>query len=182
LLAETHPKSVVIWLNGKDLEKLGSLDSGGSSPESVYLSASMLGSDLAEGSGLMARYFNKSSEDIRMIYPYQIPSKAVRHLQRTKVWLRARKIDLSDERLLANTYFAVTIAGDAFSHLLNHFSRDYFVELIEHMVGRSMVSSVYPKLDLGPGQRFASKGAYLVKYPSPQSLDVEPISNWIVPY
>jgi len=81
----------------------------------------------------------------------------------------------------ANTYFVANMAGDTFSHLLSHYSRDYFIELIEHMIGRSLVTSVYPQLNLGPGQRIASKGAYLVKYAN-QGKSVAPVTKWIVPY
>jgi len=72
------------------------------------------------------------------------------------------------------------VVGDSISHLLDEYSRDYFIERLEHMVARSLVTSVYPRMSLGPGQRFASKGAYLVKYPLQKGL-VEPVSDWIVP-
>jgi len=65
--------------------------------------------------------------------------------------------------------------------MLDQFYRDYFIERVEHMVARSLVTSVYPRLSLGPGQRFASKGAYLVKYSKQPGITVEPVSDWIVP-
>lgn len=42
-------------------------------------------------------------------------------------------------------------------------------------------TSVYPRLSLAQGQRFASKGAYLVRFPDPAAAEVQAASDWIVP-
>jgi len=79
-------------------------------------------------------------------------------MARMGAWLRARNVPPADERIQANTYFAATIAGDALAHMDENFSRDYFIERVEHMTEQSLFPSVYPRLSLGPGQRFASRG------------------------
>lgn len=78
-------------------------------------------------------------------------------------WLKARKIEQSDQRIQANTYFALTQTGNALMHLVDNFSRDYFVEQIEHGVDNSVATSVYSRLSLGPGQRFAAKSCSIVE-------------------
>ena len=182
MLAEKQPEAVVIWGSREDLVRLGSWDAGGYHPQQIYLSASMLGSDLGRDSDLLPKHLNKYKDRIRLIYPYKLPKKSARYLLRTKLWLRSKNIALTDERVQANTYFAANMAGDVLSHLFSHYSRDYFIELVEHMIGRSLVTSVYPQMNLGPGQRFASKGAYLVKYSAHQDRVLEPVTGWIVPY
>jgi len=172
----------VLWVNGEDLAELGGWDDKEFSPQQIFLSASMLGSELGSKPDLLPKSLHKFKKNIRLIYPFKIPEKSARYLIRTKLWLRNKKIALTDERVQANTYFAAKITGEALSHLLSHYSRDYFIELIEHMIGRSLVTSVYPQLNLGPGQRFASKGAYLVKYSDRQGKILEPITGWVVPY
>jgi hypothetical protein len=181
MLADKHPQTLVMWVGEEDLARLGSWDVKGYSPQQIYLSASMLGGDLAGDAGLLGKHLDKSLDNIRLIYPFELPKRAVQHLQRTKLWLRAKNIALTDERVQANTYFVATVAGDSITHLFHNFSRDYFIERVEHMVNRSLVASVYPHLSLGPGQRFASKGAYLVKYSSHPNKPVELIADWIVP-
>jgi hypothetical protein len=42
-------------------------------------------------------------------------------------------------------------------------------------------TSIYPHLSLGPGQRFASKGAYIVKFAEGNSTRIIADSAWIVP-
>ena len=45
--------------------------------------------------------------------------------------------------------------------------------------GKREGTTAYPRLTLGPGQRFASKGAYLVRFAADGSLVAD--SDWIVP-
>ncbi|MDX8385070.1 MAG: c-type cytochrome [Gallionella sp.] len=182
MIAENQPDAVVMWVGKADLARLFSWDVADFLPQQIFFSASMMGSELVRDSNLLPKHLNKLKDSIRLIYPYKIPKQSARFLRRTNLWLRSKKIALANERVQANTYFVANMAGDAVSHLLSHYSRDYFIELIEHMIGRSLVTSVYPQLNLGPGQRFASKGAYLVKYSSHQGRTVEPVTRWIVPY
>ncbi len=46
-------------------------------------------------------------------------------------------------------------------------------------LGNSLELSMYPHLSLGPGQRYASKGSYIVKVG--EQGDQSPLSDWIVP-
>jgi len=65
------------------------------------------------------------------------------------------------------------------SHSMDTYSRDFLLERMEHRLGTSLEVSIYPHLSLGPGQRFASKGSYIVKVEAGGTLT--PLSDWIVP-
>ncbi len=42
-------------------------------------------------------------------------------------------------------------------------------------------TTIYPRLTLGPGQRFASKGAYIVRVDAADPARLAPVGEWIVP-
>jgi hypothetical protein len=48
-------------------------------------------------------------------------------------------------------------------------------------VGDSEGTTVYPHLTLGPGQRYASRGAYIVRVAPGPAHTLEAVSDWIVP-
>jgi hypothetical protein len=49
------------------------------------------------------------------------------------------------------------------------------------MDGKREGTTIYPRLNLGPGQRYASKGAYIVRFDAntPEMLVAE--TPWLVP-
>jgi hypothetical protein len=61
-----------------------------------------------------------------------------------------------------------------------NFSRDYFIERIEQMAQSALSPSIYPHLSLGPGQRFASRGAYVVRFPGDAGGVPIAVSDWLI--
>ena len=174
LLRTARPKQLVLWLDAAAAANLGLAGAAPADLEAVYLSASL--SAMRHGS-LPADWLDK----LRMVYPFDLPEARERQLARMKAWLRLRKVAFSDERAQANAYFAATVAGDAISHMGDNFSRDYLIERIEQMAGSTLFTSIYPHLSLGPGQRFASRGAYVVSFPSGDAAAPVPVSDWTIP-
>ena len=66
-------------------------------------------------------------------------------------------------------------------HIVDHFSRDYLFEYIEHEAENALNPGTFPRLSLGPGQRYASKGAFIVRLDPDQPRKIQPVSRWIVP-
>jgi hypothetical protein len=60
-------------------------------------------------------------------------------------------------------------------------SREYFVETIEHMAGRSLNPTAYPSVSFEPGRRFASEGGYLLKPPAAPDQPYGKVEEWSVP-
>jgi hypothetical protein len=119
-------------------------------------------------------------KQLGMTYPWEMPELRAPRVRRSTDWLRAKGIGGEQLQVQVNTHFAIAMVGEALAHLMDSFSRDYFVETIEHKLTTTLFSSFYPPLTLGPDQRHASKGVYLVRSPGPGTLLV-PVAELVVP-
>ncbi|MEJ2181547.1 MAG: hypothetical protein P8Y28_14215, partial [Gammaproteobacteria bacterium] len=95
-------------------------------------------------------------------------------------WVRANNLSITDEQVMADAFFTMTMLTDAIKHIRNNISREYLIERIEHMVDNTLFHSVYPHLNLGPDQRFASKGGYIISYKRNNGVWHQD-AEWIVP-
>ena len=84
-----------------------------------------------------------------------------------------------NEKFQAEVFFNLVFLSDITMHMLDNYYREYLVERTEDMLAESTNVTAYPRLSLGPHQRFASKGAYIVKLDAAGKLIAD--SDWIVP-
>jgi hypothetical protein len=64
--------------------------------------------------------------------------------------------------------------------MLDSFVRDFLLERMEMMLSRRLVNGYFARLGLAPGQRFASKGGYLVQLTAGAGKVILD-SDWITP-
>jgi bacillopeptidase F len=168
-LAATRADVAVLWLPGEDLA--GAEPLAAARAPALYLSATLAGGCPA---ALPRALWPRS----RCIHPLALPDGAAR-ARPVEAWLRARGVEVPVDALVLDTHFAVRALGEALEHLGQHFSREYLIERLEHRLAGNVTPSAHPRLALGAGQRFASKGAWIVR-PS-ESGSLEPVTPWIVP-
>lgn len=172
-LAGAQASAVVLWLGQGDLPGAAALADLPQQP-AVYLSSTLL-AGATPPAGLQAL----------LTYPWALPSARASGVQRSVLWLRTHGVEFASDELQAigvNTLFAATVTGEALMHLQDSFSRDYFVERVEHAVTTSITPTFFPHVSLGPGTRFASKGAYIVRPEATHAgAGVTAVSDWIVP-
>lgn len=166
-----NPGALLLWLGTADLA--GVPAPGGAAP-AVYLSSNLL-------SGRIPDALIKPGANVRLVYPSDPPPKREARLLRNKLWLHNKGIPITDEVVQMNTQFTMTVVSDVVGHIMDSFSRDLFVERIEHVVGQTPMSSVYQSVSLGPGQRFAAKGSSIVQVLDADNKPLRPLSGWIVP-
>jgi hypothetical protein len=174
-LANQSPSgSVVLWLSPEDLAQAQALLAPDSKLQHLYLS-----SDLAPDG--RTSLDATRDERVRRLYTQDLPNLRSERIDEVRRWLRGRGLELVDETLQMNAYLAVSTATMAVSHSQDVYSREFMLERVEHRLGTAHEPSIYPRLSLGPGQRFASKGGYVVQRSGPQVADLQPLSGWIVP-
>jgi hypothetical protein len=91
-------------------------------------------------------------------------------------WLLSHRVPKGNERIQFATWFTMALLDYSLTRMVENFSQDYLIEMIENEAETSLNPGVFPGLSLGPGQRFASRDAYVVK-----ANGLEPARDWIVP-
>lgn len=174
LASKDRPSAVVLWLRDAGPGWLGLPEDRSSVPERIYVS-----SRLVERRGI--RLPEPLKERIYLVHPFSAPLEEERRIAPSTAWLPVRGMGSAEERLQANTLFAAALAIKALDYLFGNFSRDYFIELVEHQAEDALTPSAYPRMALGPGQRYASKGCYILGYSKEAKDWVTPLGGWIVP-
>jgi hypothetical protein len=164
----------VVWSTHVPWQRLEPVLTAHPGIERLFVSASVL-EDALEGvpAGVLR-------DRLLVIYPFELPDSP-RKVERFRAWARVNKVAIVDERAQADAYFTATLVSDALASMAGYYSREYLIERIEHMVDRMLTSSVYPRLSLASGQRYASRGAYLVRVEDDAGFKLVPVSEWIVP-
>jgi hypothetical protein len=172
LFKKTQTGILVLWLDKKDFGSLSNYQGIPSGITAFYGSSGLLDEELPKFSG-------DAREKLFLIYSAELPAMREPRLMRVKTWLKSKHLPFENERLQANTFLSIQILGEIIAHLLDNFSSAYIIERTEGMLSGFSPGSIYPRLGLGNGQRFASKGGYIVQV-SPEGR-LSPASGWIVP-
>ena len=162
---------VALWLRPVDLAAL---------PPEVPASTGVILS--GELSGLERAPLPVAWRDrARMTYPADLPERRMVRMNFPLAWFRIKQIPVLDERLQSNTYIACGILAETLTDMLDSFVPEYLVERIEVMLSHRQVNGYYPRLSLAQGQRFASKGGYVVRFGSPAGAGVVAEGDWSTP-
>lgn len=177
LISESQPAVLILWLGSDelpDLTAINKIKELTQHPMRIVLS----------GRRVDVEHIGKVPDGDVSVYlslPYELPATRNKQLQRVHAWMRLRKIDMTDDVLQANTFFTLALTGEVLKHIPTDFSREYFIERIEDMAQTTPIFSTYHNVSLGPNQRYASKGAYIVKLNGANSIERLTDAIWIVP-
>jgi hypothetical protein len=167
----TGADALVLWLRAADLAALPS-----SPPPGVSAIASGLMGGL-ERAPLGAAWRPVT----RLSYPFDLPQNRALRMQLPLQWFTLRKVDVVDERIQSDTYLACVILAGTLNRMSDAYVRDYLVETIEDILGKRPTNAYYPRLNLAPGQRFASKGGFVAHFAGSEGTALDADGDWISP-
>jgi hypothetical protein len=121
------------------------------------------------------------AERVRIIHPTEMPDGYQPHSFRIRQWLNARGVAMNPPEAQYNVYYSLSVLEKAVTEIQGDFSRDYLIEHIETIAESNLNPGVYPTLSLGPGQRVASRGAYVVRLDAHATGGIRADGDWIVP-
>ncbi|GAB3626128.1 hypothetical protein PTE30175_00874 [Pandoraea terrae] len=162
--------TLILWLRPGDVAALGTAPPA----QNVYMSG-LLG-------GLEHTPLPPGWRGVTEIaYPFDLPERRRVRVDYALGWFAIRRIPVVNEQVQADTFLACGLLAETLSHMTDTFVRDYLVERAEDMIERRIITGYYPRLTLAPGERFASKGGYLVRFADREGTQLVPDGDWIVP-
>lgn len=109
---------VVLWLPADDLKRLSSLNV----PAAPVFASTLI------GGGENAPISGKWHSQLRMVYPYALPSQRELDLSTFHSWLKIRNLELIDEPMQSEVYCTMTYLQFIMSEMLDNMYRDYMIE------------------------------------------------------
>ena len=98
---------------------------------------------------------------------------------RARAWIRSRRLAIPDWNLMRETFFALRLVDNALEPLQADYYRDYLIEILEHITEVGLDPGPFPHPELGPEQRVASRGVYIMRW-DPVDRTPVPVSPWVV--
>jgi len=173
-LVNKHADAVlVLWLGADDLSTVDELAAVEPRPPVLFISSTMMGESLFS---LPAQV-----RDITFItFPTSFSGNEKRSRLATERWLQAKGLPVTNFETQAKMYFLGWMLSGMVKKMRDDFYRDYFFDVVDMMRDQYYSIAVYPRLSFGPGQRYASKGCYVVQMTQGPEPKLEKRSNWVV--
>ena len=163
--------TLVLWLRPADVAALGKAPAA---PAKVFISGLMGG---LESLPLPSSWRTRT----HLAYPFDLPEKRIVSVDYALGWFSNRHIPIVDMQVQADTFLACGLLAETLKYMTDTFVADYLVERLEDMLDHRIITGYYPHLTLGSGQRFASKGGYIVHFADPAGTRLVADGGWTVP-
>jgi hypothetical protein len=148
-----------------------SIVTGKDRPEMIFVSSGYFGTKF--------QTISDRARDITYItYPYRLPQDDKRFDNDLAPLLKGS--DFKGDVLISakQTYATIRVLSQALMDMKENFYRDYFLDLIS--MYRDLEFPLYERLSFGPGQRYASKGCYIVQLEKGAESTLVKKSDWVV--
>jgi hypothetical protein len=164
VLAKNKPAAVVLWDGTAAPAELETLAMGRNRPEMVFVSSSYL------GKGLLS--MKEQVRDFTYItYPFRLQDKV-------DPWHPTFMLSAHATKQANQVYAIQEILTTALTDMKGSYYRDNFLDVIGMM--DDLEVPLYDRLSFGPGQRYASKGCYIVQLSKGNKPALIGKSGWVI--
>lgn len=174
VLEEQKPEVLLLWVDEKMTSKLPDIVAQLPASARIFVSSGYLGKQTANIPEAVR-------EQIFITYPYRLSAYVGNKLgpdANVPILTTAEKF--GDSRIASRTGIALSqVTFQAVGKLRDNLYRNYLMDIL----GMTMDQVVpdYEKLSFGPGQRYASKGCYIVQLGKGAMPALLPKSEWVIP-
>lgn len=164
--------TLIVWLPGEAFPDLMPLAKK-QERVTVFASASQLG-----------RTLYTLPEAVRPLlsvaYPYSLPKESIGFRSLADPTLPEEKLPSVQREPALKLYGVYQVLSAPLSQLRSFVHRDYLLELLESAPDLATRPVIYPRLSFGQGQRYASKGCYIVGISGGDKPQLLKRSEWII--
>ena len=140
--------AIVLWLAPEHLEAV---------PDSIEAESLYVSSTLTDATPPTA-----PGKTMFIAHPYRLPGKIDPAMRRFEAWAKSRDVEVTALRPQAEAYFACLVTKDAVKHMRRYFIREFALDMLDHAESLGAYLPAYDQPSFGPGQRFISKGGYVL--------------------
>jgi Periplasmic binding protein len=164
----------VFWLGPADTPALWKRLAAPAGPGIVFVS-----------SGLLGEAVDSIPEEARsrtyITYAAALPSEQASRIAAIQDWLERRDLPWTRPAVQSKAYFMGWMLSAALARMRDEFYRDYLLDLLDSSGDQTYAIATYARMSFGPGQRYASKGCYIVHIGPGPRPELRTRSGWIVP-
>ena len=168
LLAREKPSTVLLWTGASAFPALAALTQGATG---AFLSARLLGSQLTS-------LPEPVRSQVWITYPYRAPKLEAKYSLYADTLLGGLTQRHPETRISTRTYALIQILRQALMDMDRHFYRDNLLDRIG--MQRDQILPDYLRLSFGPGQRYASKGCFIMQVGPGASPALIRKSEWVI--
>mgnify|MGYP001547458275 CR=1 FL=1 len=158
--------AAVLWLGDEQLEQA-----------ELPAARNYVSSTLLEGSSPDA--LADASASVFAAHPFRLPGSLDSAMRRFGAWAQSRDVEIVDARAQAEAFYACLTFKNVVKHMGRYFIREYALDMIDHAESMAAYMPLYPRPTFGPGQRYISKGGYIV--PVVDGALAADEAEWILP-
>jgi hypothetical protein len=173
LTASKKQAIILLWLDTRDLSSITQQTDVFDIPKMVFLSATLL------ENGMYALP-EKTRKNVYITFPYRLPDDFAKTEPSFASLTKSNRYPADYPMIWAKTNLNLTILNKALFMMKGHFYRDRLLEVVDMMQDETTIP-LYPRLSFGPGQRYISKGCYIVKLGSGATPKIIRASDWVIP-
>jgi len=172
LMEMNKPAVILLWTDASVMPALEKLTAPATRPQRVYMSSSLL----KQGLWTVP---DKARDVVYIAYPYRLPQEEAIYTKYASGLLRGKNnMPINDRRISTRMYSVSRLMTETFLHIQRNYYRDYFLDVISML--RDQQYPDYVRLSFGPGQRYASKGCYIVQLSQGPKPELVRRSDWVI--
>jgi hypothetical protein len=173
-LKEQYPGVLLLWADADLVPKLQAIISQLSPLARIFVSSSYLGTQTVAIPEVVR-------DQVFITFPYRVtPYVGSKQGPDAKVPILTTAGKFGDRRIASRTGTALSqVSSQALSKLSDKLYRDYLLDIIGMMMDQVVLD--YERLSFGPGQRYASRGCYILQLGKGSSPALVTKSEWIIP-